>query len=109
MRQQQTLTFAFFVTLLTACTTPPPAKENLSTPSGIGAEPEASPVSTLDLTCLEPSYLVRDLTVPWAQRKYLVGPCDGGRGQRVKVRIQHDATPLPASIKDLEDDGENRP
>jgi len=109
MRSQQTLTFAFLVTLFSACTTPPPAKENLSTPSGIGAEPEAPPITTLDLTCLEPSYLVRDLTVPWAQRKYLVGPCDGGRGQRVKVRTHRDTMPLSTSITDLGTEGENRP
>ncbi len=109
MRPAQSLTFTFFVTLLCACATPPSLKENPSAPSGIGAEPEASPVTTLDLTCLEPSYLVRDLTVPWAQRTYLVGPCDGARGQRVRVPTHPDTMPLSTSVKVSEDNGENRP
>jgi hypothetical protein len=103
------LTFIFFITLLSACATKFPVKQNPEAPSRIGAEPEAPPVTTLNPTCLEPSYLVRDLTVPWAQRTYLVGPCDGARGQRVKEPTQHDTPPLPASIKPLGTDGENRP
>ena len=109
MQNPKTLTLTFFITLLTACATPPPVKENPSVSSGIGAEPEAPPVTTLDLTCIEPSYLVRDLTVPWAQRTYLVGSCDGRHVQRVKVRTNRDTMPLSTSITDLGTEGENRP
>ena len=28
------------------------------------------------VACQEPPFLVRDLTVPWPKRTYLIGPCE---------------------------------
>ena len=103
MRHELPLTLALFITLLSACGTQPPVEEKLGA-SGAGKEPEAKPLTTLDQTCIEPSYLVRDLTVPWAQRNYLVGPCDGTSSQDIGSRTHHDTTPTNESVMALEED-----
>ncbi|MGH3994201.1 MAG: hypothetical protein ACRDSN_17280 [Pseudonocardiaceae bacterium] len=56
------LTTLFF----SACTTAPVREE---APPMQPAALRAQPV------CHPPEYLVRDLTVPWAARTYVVGPC----------------------------------
>jgi hypothetical protein len=103
MRPAPLLTLALFITLVSACATSPPAKEHVA--------PDASPgpPRDRDLTCLEPSYLVRDLTVPWAQRTYLVGPCDGGRDQRDRLRPHRGALSRSTSVTDPGVKGVNRP
>ncbi len=52
--------------LVSACTTAPVRED---APPMQPAALRAQPV------CHPPEYLVRDLTVPWAMRTYVVGPC----------------------------------
>lgn len=52
--------------LVSACTTAPVRED---APPMQPAALQAQPV------CHPPEYLVRDLTVPWAVRNYVVGPC----------------------------------
>jgi hypothetical protein len=100
MRHEQHLIFTFILMLLTACATESHEKEKVSVPSETGVERDTQKIKTRDPTCIEPPYLVRDLTVPWAQRTYLVGPCEGRQDRSVGTRTPHDGGPLSASGKD---------
>ena len=102
------LIFAFILMLLTACATGPHEKERASVPPETGVEAETQQVKKGDSTCIEPSYLVRDLTVPWAQRSYLVGPCDGEHNQDSSTHTKHDATRLPTSVDTVGAEGEKK-
>ena len=53
------------LTLSTGCTALQPA----NVPASADAQRQA-------VACQEPPILVRDLTVPWPERTYLVGPCE---------------------------------
>jgi hypothetical protein len=57
--------FLLATLLVSACTTAP-VREAPPMP------PAAAPETRV---CHPPEYLVRDLTVPWAVRTYIVGPC----------------------------------
>lgn len=58
--------FLLATLLVSACTTAPVRED---APPMQPAAFRAQPV------CHPPEYLVRDLTVPWAVRTYVVGPC----------------------------------
>ncbi len=54
-------------TLLVSACIPAPVRED--------APPMQPAVLRAQPVCHPPEYLVRDLTVPWAVRTYVVGPC----------------------------------
>lgn len=109
MRVEPLLTFVFFVMLLPACATDSLPKNMVSMTSDVGGGVEARPITTQQPACIEPSYLVRDLTVPWAQREYLIGPCFGVSNQGVSTRTHHEVTPMPTSVETLGTGGGDRP
>ncbi len=53
--------------ILSACATPA-IHERALTPKSTAAQTAPSP-------CRAPEHLVRDLTVPWRARTYVIGPC----------------------------------
>ena len=63
----RTILFVLIAVLLSACTTPSVREDALPT------QPTA--VRTHPLPCHAPAHLVRDLTVPWSMRTYVIGPC----------------------------------
>jgi hypothetical protein len=109
MRVEPLLTLTCMLVLLTACATDSPSKRKGAMTSDVGGGGEARPITNQQPACIEPSYLVRDLTVPWAQREYLIGPCDGGSNQGVNTRTHHEVTPMPTSVETLGTGGGDRP
>jgi hypothetical protein len=57
--------FLLATLLVSACTAPVREHAPPMQPAALRAQP----------VCHPPEYLVRDLTVPWAVRTYVVGPC----------------------------------
>ncbi len=72
--------------LVSACV---PAQVREDTPPMQPAALRAQPV------CHPPEYLVRDLTVPWAVRTYVVGPCPD---REAKATSASPAVPVPSGI-----------
>lgn len=73
----RTILFVLIAVLLSACTTPSVREDALPT------QPTA--VRTHPLPCHAPAHLVRDLTVPWSMRTYVIGSCPSTAAPAVSI------------------------
>jgi hypothetical protein len=72
--------------VLSACATPA-IHERTLTPKTTAAQTLLPPAPP---RCRAPEHLVRDLTVRWDVRSYLVGPCPGAKGS--PLAAEHEPT-----------------
>ncbi|MGH8650996.1 MAG: hypothetical protein ACREYE_01930 [Gammaproteobacteria bacterium] len=68
--------------VLSACATPAIHERALT--------PKSTTAQTAPPPCRAPEHLVRDLTVRWAVRRYLVGPCPGSKES--SLAAEHEPT-----------------
>lgn len=86
------LSLLILIGVLSACATPAIHERALT--------PESTAAQTPPPPCQSPEHLVRDLTVRWAVRSYLVGPCLGAK--EPPLAAEHEPT-SPATGLDLTD------
>lgn len=89
------LWFLFTALFVSACTTSPVREDALA------AQPTAA--QTPPPPCQSPEHLVRDLTVPWPTRTYVIGPCPKAEARVVGTR------PAAPASSDFELSASGRP